>query len=176
MKVFDPARLQSGGGHAPESWPSSAVHRISMERDSKPTGAKPMSHIAGFGTGNVKVKAEPRSFTVADKSLIDKLHGFMPAEQLLFLLNDRLQSDIGQSDSLYTMAQLREEIAKSHGNKANASDWGSVRRLLARASREGILAGIDEQVISDFAVVFALSARQELHLKEVVLSARRSGK
>ncbi len=51
-----------------------------------------------------------RPFTVAEKGLIKKVHGFMPPQQLLEILNERLVCDIGQDAVLYSMEQLHAEI------------------------------------------------------------------
>ena len=51
-----------------------------------------------------------RDFTVAEKSLIKKVHGYMPAQQLLNILNERLSSDLGPDAIQYSMEQLYAEI------------------------------------------------------------------
>lgn len=127
---------------------------------------------------NVRATAEsglvaPRSFTDAEKAMIKKMHGYLPAVQLLALLNERLTGDLGSSALLYTMEQLREQIGQLAEPQTDATDWASLRKLLARASRDGILAMVDEQLINDFAVVFSLNARQALQLKDIVLNARK---
>ena len=43
-------------------------------------------------------------------------------------------------------------------------------RLLAQARQSGVLQGINEQVIDDFAVVFQLNPKQVVQLKEILLS------
>lgn len=118
-----------------------------------------------------------RAFTPADKSLINKLHGYMPARQLLDLLNERLAGDIGAGALSYTKAQLHEEIQaiKPGAPKAQsgAHDWPSLRKLLAKARKDGVLKSINEQVINDFAVVFSLNPKQVSVLKDIVLQARK---
>jgi hypothetical protein len=47
--------------------------------------------------------------------------------------------------------------------------WAGLRKLLTQAKRAGTLDQIDEQVISDFAVVFSLSPKQLMRLKDILL-------
>jgi hypothetical protein len=113
----------------------------------------------------------PRAFTAAEKSLIKKLHGFMPAEQLLRILNDRLVCDLGSHAAPYTMEQLYTEIGDAAGAvPAGGHDWASLRKLLAKARRDGVLASVSDQVIDDFAIVFSLNAKQVLRLKDILLN------
>ncbi|WP_448205313.1 hypothetical protein [Azospirillum sp. sgz302134] len=116
----------------------------------------------------------PRSFTPADKALIRKVHGYMSAEQLLSLLNDRLVSDRGTGVQRYTMQQLYAEIADVAGAAPTDGgyDWAGLRKLLAAARASGVLDQVDEQIIEDFAVVFSLNAKQLLTLKDIVLGAK----
>ena len=98
----------------------------------------------------------------------------MPPSLLLGVLNDRLVADIGSHVPMYSLEQLQDAVAQAHGEAAAqrfSRDWPSLRKLLARARREGLLAKIDEQVINDFAVVFQLTTKQTLELKDVVLPA-----
>ena len=112
-----------------------------------------------------------RDFTPADKGLIAKLSGFMPTEQLLTVLNERLLADLGPDASPYTMQQIFEEIEKvGTPTPKDGHDWASLRKLLATARRNGVLDRIDEQRIDDFAVVFSLTPAQVLRLKDVLLS------
>lgn len=114
-----------------------------------------------------------RSFTAAEKGLIRKVHGFMPPQQLLDILNERLVCDLGSTAVPYTMEQLFTEIGSSGaGTSATGHDWPSLRKLLAKAERDGVLATINEQVINDFAVVFSLNQKQVLVLKDIVLQAK----
>lgn len=111
-----------------------------------------------------------REITPAEKALIRKLHGFMPAQQLLDILNERLFCDLGPDASPYTMDQLYAEIGDDAlSAAAGGQDWASLRKLLAKARKSGVLAQINEQVINDFAVVYSLNAKQVLGLKDILL-------
>ncbi|MCD5327973.1 hypothetical protein ACFFU8_08925 [Chromobacterium piscinae] len=113
-----------------------------------------------------------RNFTPAEKSLISKVHGYMPVQQLLGLLNERLACDLGPDAMPYTMDQLHAEIGNGAGTiSAGSNDWASLRKLLSQAKRNGVLDAINEQVINDFAVVFSLNPKQVLGLKDIVLQA-----
>jgi len=112
----------------------------------------------------------PREFTASDKSLIQKVHGFMTAEQLLKLLNDRLLADVGNTIPPYTMEQLYKETdGTGKAIPKGGHDWGTLRKLLNKARQDGILGKINEQVINDFAIVFSLNPRQVLVLKDSLL-------
>jgi hypothetical protein len=100
----------------------------------------------------------PRAFTVADKSLIKNCHAFMPPAQLLAILNERLHADLGPDAPDYTLEQLHAETTTQQ-HAATATDWSSLRQVLAIARRCGVLEQITPQVIDDFAVVFHLSSR-----------------
>jgi len=122
--------------------------------------------------GNYDSKAA-RAFTPAEKALIQKLHGYMPAQQLLDLLNERLTCDLGPDAAQYAMEQLYAEIGDtSAAVPAGGHDWASLRKLLARARAAGVLDAITEQIINDFAVVFSLNQRQLLVLKDIILQAK----
>lgn len=112
-----------------------------------------------------------RGFTPAEKSLISKVHGYMPPGQLLAILNERLACDLGPDASPYTIEQLHAEIGDASASAPEGGhDWASLRKLLARARRDGVLEQISEQVINDFAVVFSLNTRQVVNLKDMLLS------
>lgn len=114
-----------------------------------------------------------REFTPAEKVLIRKVNGFMPAPQLLGLLNERLMCDLGPDALPYTMEQLYAEIGGAAiVTPAGGHDWPSLRKLLAKAARDGVLDAVNEQVINDFAVVFSLNPKQVLALKDIVLQAK----
>lgn len=121
--------------------------------------------------GSMQHSKSAREFTVAEKGLIRKVHGYMPAQQLLGILNERLACDLGPDAMPYTMEQLYAEIGDVAGAvvPAGGHDWASLRKLLAKAKREGLLDAITEQVINDFAVVFSLNQKQVLTLKDIVL-------
>lgn len=119
------------------------------------------------------LRDRPRPFTPADKSMIKRLHGFMPAQQLLELLNERLEADRGPEEVKHTMEQLFAEIGEAADEvPADGHDWSSLRKLLAKARRAGTLAAVTSQLIDDFAVVYSLSPAQVLHLQDVLLRAR----
>jgi hypothetical protein len=110
-----------------------------------------------------------RGFTEADRSLIRKIHGYMPRMQLLSILNDRLRADIGSDAPPYTIEQLHAEIAALPGAKPGGDHgWAGLRKLLAQARRAGTLDRINEQVINDFAVVFSLSPKHLMRLKDIL--------
>lgn len=113
-----------------------------------------------------------REFTVAEKSLIRKVHGYMATAQLLALLNERLQADLGDDVEFYTAEQLHAEIRDLPAASANAGSWTDLRKRLAKARREGVLDLVTPQIIDDFAIVFALSSAQKLRLKDAVLTAK----
>lgn len=144
--------------------PPGAVYRHSMD---KPRNGG-LSHTAPAVQGRSIPK--PRDFTSADKALIRKVHGYMAPLQLLGILNERLVCDIGHDAQLYTIDQLKAEISSvSSAVPTAGNDWGSLRKLLARARRDGVLAQINEQVINDFAVIFSLNQKQMLTLKDILL-------
>lgn len=118
------------------------------------------------------LKDKPRPFTPADKALIKKVHGYMPAQQLLEVLNDRLEADLGPDEEQYTMEQLYAEIGEVAEVPAGGHDWSSLRKLLAKAKRDGSLEAVSRQVIDDFAVVFSLTSAQVLRLQDVLLRAK----
>lgn len=126
--------------------------------------------LRGFGQPQ---KLAAREFTAAEKSLIFKVHGFMPSQQLLDLLNERLMCDLGPDAMSYTMDQLYAEIGGAAAvTPSGGHDWPSLRKLLAKAARDGVLKAINDQVINDFAVVYSLNPKQVLALKDIVLQAK----
>lgn len=118
-----------------------------------------------------------RAFTPAELSLISKVHAFMPAAQLLDLLNERLVCDLGPDAARYTLDHLQAHIARispagSAAHAGGAQDWASLRKLLAKARRSGLLERVNEQVINDFAVVFSLNPKQVMVLKDTLLDTQ----
>ena len=113
-----------------------------------------------------------REFTKGDRSLIRQLHGFMPQRQLLQVLNERLAADMGAEASPYTLDQLHAAIGGGTASEAigDADDWSGLRRILARARRDGTLRAITPQIIEDFATVFAASPAQLTRLQDIVLA------
>lgn len=113
-----------------------------------------------------------RGFTEAERSLIRKVHGYLPPLQLLSILNDRLRGDLGPDAQPYTVEQLHAEIATLPGAKSGGSTgWARLRKLLAEARRAGTLDRINEQIITDFAIVFSLSAKKLMRLKDILIPA-----
>jgi len=147
---------------APYSLPSTPIARTA------PVSSTPADQNNRFESA--------RDFTAAEKALIRKTHGYVPAQQLLALLNERLACDLGEDAMPYTMEQLHEQIGEGPEVPTGANDWAHLRKLIAKAARSGVLASITEQTINDFAVVFSLNARQVLHLKDVVMSAKKDRK
>jgi hypothetical protein len=150
-------------------------NKICSSCSKQPEGKRFMalaSKSAPAAGGISKPKIISREFTIADRAMIKKLHGFMPAQQLLDLLNERLAADLGEDVLLYTMQQLYAEIGEKSAAPA-ATDWPSLRKLLAGAKKAGTLQLVNEQLIDDFAVVFSLNARQALSLKDILLAEGR---
>jgi hypothetical protein len=105
---------------------------------------RPEARRLGKGVGNAFGSA--RAFTDAERALISKLHGYMPAAQLLGILNERLMSDVGPDAMLYSMEQLYAEIGEAAAASGGTRDWPSLRKLLAQARRSGVLEAVSEQV------------------------------
>lgn len=111
-----------------------------------------------------------RDFTEAERALIRKIHGFMPAQQLLALLNERLACDLGPDATPYSMEQMHAAIGGlATPAPAGGHGWASQRKLIAQARRGGLLDAITEQLIDDFAVVFSLNPKQVLVLRDTLL-------
>lgn len=121
----------------------------------------------------VRLLRDEPAFTPADKALIHKVHGYMPAQHLLDLLNERLAADRGPDETPHSMEQLYAEIGTTQDvEHVGEHDWSSLRKLVSGAKRSGVLDLVTRQVIDDFAVVFSLSARQVLQLHDVLLKAK----
>src|SRR3546814_14942151 len=92
----------------------------------------------------------------------------MPHAQRLAILNERLMCDLGPDAAQYTLDQLSTQIGDQiQTAPAGGNDWGSLRKMLGKASRAGLLDLIDDQVITDYAVVYSLNARQVLTQKDI---------
>lgn len=142
-----------------------AVHRHSL--DDGPGRAKSVPPATAAAA-----QQSPRDFTAGDKALIRRVHAYMNPLQLLGVLNTRLTCDLGDGAVLYTVEQLRAEIAGvTSAMPAAGTGWGALRKLLANARRNGVLEKIDEQRIDDFAVVFSLTQKQVISLKDILLAA-----
>lgn len=131
----------------------------------------PVPHPSVKGVSAAPHQKSAREFTAAEKGLIRKVHGYMPAQQLLGILNERLTCDLGPDALPYTMEQLYVEIDDAAGTAvpAGGHDWASLRKLISKARCDGVLVFITEQVINDFAVVYSLNQKQVLTLKDIVL-------
>jgi hypothetical protein len=111
-----------------------------------------------------------REFTPAEKSMIQKMHRFTSASELLGILNERLSFDLGSAAVPYRLEQVNREINElAVPAPVSGRDWVGMRKLINQARRDGVLPLINEQVINDFAVVFSLNTRQVLALKDVLL-------
>lgn len=117
-------------------------------------------------------QAPAREFTTAEKSLINKVHGYMSPDQLLELLNQRLLADLGPDASPYTKEMLFAAIGTAEPPKGG-HDRASLRKLLMQARRSGLLATITEEMLTDFAIIFSLNQRQLLVLKDTITEARK---
>lgn len=114
----------------------------------------------------------PRAFNGAEKALIRAcVKNYMPAAQLLDILNQRLVADVGAVAVPFTMEQLWEE-AKGVLELSHSQDWTGLRQVIAKARKSGLLATITPQLIDDFCVVFQLSAAQRMQLHDVVKNAQ----
>jgi hypothetical protein len=119
------------------------------------------------------LKPAPRTFTPADKSLIRTLHPHLPIADLLKLLNDRLVADVGPTFPKYTVDQLHAELKDvAPTSAAGAENWSGLRRVLAQARRDGVLARLSPQLVEDFCVVFQLTAAQRTHVLDTVRHAK----
>lgn len=121
-------------------------------------------------SGAERAAPEPPAFTDSERSLIRNTYRFMGPEQLLDLLNDRLVADRGSAVARHTMMQVQKaisEIGLSARDVAQGA-WSDVRRRLAHARRDGVLHGVTEQTVDDFAVVFGATAAQVLRLKDAL--------
>lgn len=120
---------------------------------------------------DIKKIVDPRPFTPGEKSLIRRVHSYMPVQQLLGVLNERLAGD-HPGATPFTVAQLYAEIGNANAMPTGGHDWSSLRKLVAKARREGVLDAVTRQVIDDFAVVYSLSSGQVLRLHDVLLRAK----
>ena len=137
----------------------------------RPEGRRLLA-AAAAKPANTSLPERAQVFGPAELSLIRRLRGLMPARQLLDILNERLLADRGAGTAPYTLPQLEAEIGASPLQQSGTGDWASLRKLLAKAARDGVLARISEQVIDDFAVVWSLNSKQVVALKDIVLAAR----
>lgn len=115
---------------------------------------------------------KPRSFSPAEKSLIKSVHGYMPALDLLRILNERLGADRPDA-APWTIEQLQTEL-QDQMTPVPEADWTQLRQLLAQARRLGLLEHITPQVLEDFSVVFSLTPAAAMHLRDVIASAQRA--
>lgn len=120
---------------------------------------------------SVVAAAQKRPFSVAEKSLIRSMHHVLAPADLLRILNDRLQADVGAGVPLWTLEQLHEETSTLQ-QVERAHDWTNLREILRTARSCGVLAQITPQVVDDFCVVFQLSPAQQMHLRDVIRAAK----
>jgi hypothetical protein len=124
------------------------------------------------GAAETTIQKGAREFTPAELALIRRVHALMPLPQLLAILNERLMADLGPDAAPYTQAQLQAAVAGwSVPGTLGSQDWAATRKFLANARAQGILDRIDEGVINAFAVVYQLSPKQVLLLKDVILGS-----
>lgn len=145
--------------------PASGTVRVHRLDDARPQSRQTPASLAPAQT------LKPREFTSADKALIRRVHGYMAPLQLLGILNERLVCDMGDRAALYTIDQLKTEIASvTTAVPATGNDWGTLHKLVAKARRQGVLDLINEQVINDFAVVYSLNQKQVMTIKDILLN------
>ncbi len=136
-------------------------------RDTPPSRATSALPVPATGSGPPR---PARDFTEAERALIRKVHGFMPAQQLLALLNERLACDLGPDATPYSMDQLHGQIGSFAAPvPVGGHGWAAQRKLIAQARKAGVLDTVTEQVIDDFAVVFSLNPKQVLYLRDTLL-------
>jgi len=117
-----------------------------------------------------------RAFTEPERALIRAMHGYLPAAELLRILNERMTADVGADAPLYTLEQLYEATRGLATARAGADDWTSLRRLLADARTSGLLEHITPTLLEDFAVIFQLTVAQATHIKDVVQHAKETSR
>jgi hypothetical protein len=114
--------------------------------------------------------APARDFTDAERSLIKRMGAVLPREQLLELLNERLTLDLGPDAPRYTIEMLERQVGAGAGAAASqAQTWSTLRKLIAQARQSGALRRVNEQLIHDFAVVYSISPKQLITLREILL-------
>lgn len=128
--------------------------------DSRPE-ARPFLRGAG------RVVPRPRAFTVAEKSLIRRLHAHLPIEELLRILNERLAADTPDA-APFTRAQVQAEIDPLLDASAAHGAWGGLRRVIQDARASGLLASVTPAAVDDFVVLFQLSPAQRTRLQDVL--------
>lgn len=137
-------------------------------------GKRPEARTLGPVT-RMPAAAASRPFGAADKALIRSVHGYMPAAQLLGVLNARLLADDERAPP-HTLEQLQAEIhALASDGPVAAGDWASLRKTLAAARASGLLDAVTEQALQDFCVVFSLSPAQAVRLKDTIAAAQDEG-
>lgn len=132
---------------------------------------KPLKLVTSDATAG---RTPARDFTPAEKSFARKMSSYLPIAEVLGILNERLACDLGPDAAPYTMEQLKAELGGG-ATAETGNDWASLRKMLARAKRDGTLDRVDEQLIDDFAVVYSLNPKQVLTIKEIILDAREDG-
>lgn len=138
-------------------------------------GRRPEARNLGPASRSLPPPTTPRAFGAADKALIRSVHGYMPAAQLLGVLNARLVAD-DEHAKPFTLEQLQTEVhALAKEIPSGGNDWASLRKTLASARAAGLLATITEQAVQDFCVVFSLTPAQAVRLKDILAGATDEG-
>lgn len=164
--MFDDKRIFSRGD---PDFPTTRAVQDALVRQGRVEGEGPLARALAPAAAAIGAKMA-RPFTEADKSLIRKINGYVPPQQLLGILNDRMRADLGAGVTPYTLDQLHAEIAASRDAGAGSRrGWAGLRKLLAEAEEAGTLERIAEQTIDDFAIVFQLTPKQVVQLKDVLL-------
>lgn len=114
-----------------------------------------------------RIVPRPRAFTVAEKSLIRRLHAHLPIEELLRILNERLAADSPDA-APFTRAQVQAEIDPLLDASAAHGAWGGLRRVIQDARASGLLASVTPAAVDDFVVIFQLSPAQRTRLQDVL--------
>lgn len=141
------------------------MNRLGVVNGTAAHGPLPMgTHVAH--TRDIR----SRPFTDADLILIRRVSAYLPAIQLLELLNARLLADIGAAAAPYSMEQLQRTIT-TLARPPREPGWGGLRKLIEEARATGVLGQITAQRIDDFAVVWSLNAKQVVTLKDILLAS-----
>lgn len=113
----------------------------------------------------------PRAFTVAEQSLIRRLHAHLPQDELLRILNERLAADTPDA-APFPMAQLVAEITPLIEATAASGAWGGLRKVIQDARQSGLLQRVTPEAITDFVVLFQLTPAQRTRLQDVITHAQ----
>lgn len=138
----------------------------------RPEAAKlKIAKVAINGNGAAAAAAPgPRAFIESERALIRAMHGYLPAAELLRILNERMVADVGAGAVPYALEHLHREVSTL--GVARQDDWTALRQLLAQARAIGLLEEITAGVLEDFAIVFQLTPGQVTHLRDVIHHAQ----